>query len=216
MKRFPIRTFSRPIRAAALAAILVNGSIVLLQGYASSTIGYGGIVPLVFVPLLSIPLFLAVLSVPVLLCLLPFRRVRREGAMFLQWSLVYILIGLPLVGMSHTARMSGFKRLEDRGKPLVAAIHKFVEDHERPPATLQDLVPNYLPEVPGTGMPSYPEYQYSTAPDQWDGNPWVVYVMCSSGFMNFDKFMYLPRQNYPRTGYGGALERVGEWAYVHE
>jgi hypothetical protein len=30
------------------------------------------------------------------------------------------------------------------------------------------------------------------------------------------QFMYSPLPNYPERGYGGSLERVGEWAYVHE
>jgi len=28
--------------------------------------------------------------------------------------------------------------------------------------------------------------------------------------------LYFPKKDYPEKGYGGSLERVGDWAYVHE
>ncbi len=28
--------------------------------------------------------------------------------------------------------------------------------------------------------------------------------------------LYFPNRNYPQHGYGGWLEPVGDWAYVHE
>jgi hypothetical protein len=33
---------------------------------------------------------------------------------------------------------------------------------------------------------------------------------------SFDRFLYFPLQNYPEDGYGGSLERIGDWAYLHE
>ena len=51
---------------------------------------------------------------------------------------------------------------------------------------------------------------------KWDDNSWVLYIDTPSGGINFDMFMYFPNQNSPKTGYGGVLERIGDWAYVHE
>ena len=101
---------------------------------------------------------------------------------------------------------------------LVRAIHQYENNTGQPPPDLADLVPDYLPSVPRTGLPAYPDYEYSTghAPDRWDGNPWVLYVLTSSGGINFDQFLYFPLQNYPESGCGGALQRIGAWAYVHE
>lgn len=99
---------------------------------------------------------------------------------------------------------------------MVNVIEQFTEREGRPPASLQELVPRYLPTIPKTGMPVYPKYSYSTETNQWDGNPWVLYVNCTSGGINFDMFMYFPKQNYPEKGYGGWIERIGAWAYVHE
>ena len=50
----------------------------------------------------------------------------------------------------------------------------------------------------------------------WDDNPWVLVVFTPGGGINFDRMLYFPKQNYPRSGYGGGIERVRDWAYVHE
>lgn len=67
-------------------------------------------------------------------------------------------------------------------------------------------------------MRAYPKFEYVAGEKakSYGDNPWVLYVFTPSGGINFDQFMYFPKQNYPKHGYGGWLERVGEWAYVHE
>jgi len=181
-----------------------------------SPIGYGGWYLLQVVVFLQLPLLLVIGVALVTLFRVIFYKFRRGDVRILACSLVYILIGLPLVDASTHVRMSGFERLGLRSKPLVAAVHRFVEGKGRPPTDLRELVPSYLQEVPGTGMSAYPEFRYSTEPNQSDGNSWVVYVNCPYGGLSFDMFMYFPLQNYPERGYSGVLERVGEWAYVHE
>lgn len=34
--------------------------------------------------------------------------------------------------------------------------------------------------------------------------------------INFDVFVYWPEGNYPDSMYGGWVERIGHWAYMHE
>jgi hypothetical protein len=34
--------------------------------------------------------------------------------------------------------------------------------------------------------------------------------------INFDQFYFIPSRDYPMSGLGGAIERVEDWAYVHE
>ena len=34
--------------------------------------------------------------------------------------------------------------------------------------------------------------------------------------LQFDCFVYWPERNYPEHMYGGWVERMGGWAYVHE
>lgn len=64
---------------------------------------------------------------------------------------------------------------------------------------------------------AYPNYEYHVGkPAGCFENPWVLVVFTPSGGINFDQFMYFPLQNYPEHGYGGWLERIDDWAYVHE
>jgi hypothetical protein len=46
--------------------------------------------------------------------------------------------------------------------------------------------------------------------------PWELRVPCSHGLMNWDVFFYWPARRYPKHAYGGSIERIGDWAYVHE
>jgi len=116
------------------------------------------------------------------------------------------------------ARMAAFNALAERSTPLVQAIHRFDKENGRPPASLDDLVPRYLPAIPSTGMGAYPRYEYVAGNEakQRYANPWALYIHTSINFANFDMFLYFPNQDYPSEGYGGILERVRDWAYVHE
>lgn len=162
------------------------------------------------------PALAAVPAVLVALVGLAFRRVRRCSAILGLCSVAYLVAFVFSVRLGESVRMSAFHRLAERSTPLVAAIHAFEQKHGRPPESLQALVPEFIPSVPSTGMGAYPEYRYSTPATNHDGNPWVITVFTPSGGINFDQFMYFPLTNYPKTGYGGWLERVGDWAYVHE
>lgn len=199
-----------------LVALLLHGFIILIEWYVVSPIGLGGTYLLLLEMFFFFLYTVIVLAVPVSLLFLFLRKTRRHGFTILASVLVYILIGFILLPLSSPIRMNGFHRLTERSEPLVSAIHHFVEKEGRPPDDLEELVPDYIPLVPKTGMPAYPTYQYSTETNSWDGNPWVLYIICLSGKLKQDKFMYFPKQNYLEENYGGTLERIGKWAYVHK
>ena len=46
--------------------------------------------------------------------------------------------------------------------------------------------------------------------------PWELRINCSWGLLNWEVFFYWPTQQYPGYIYGGSVERIGNWAYVHE
>ena len=207
---------SRQIALAALVSLVVHGTALFLQWYAVSPIGHGGYGFIWFIPLFFLPALGIAPAVPVSLFLLPFRRSRRHGVTMLSCGLVYVLIGVGVFLLLIPVRRYGFRLLSLRSHPLIEAIHDFTKTRGRPPENLDELVPDYLPKVPGTGMPAYPKYEYSTDRERWKGNPWVLYVNCPSGGINFDTFIYFPDHNYPKSGFGGILEPVGDWAYVHE
>jgi hypothetical protein len=163
-----------------------------------------------------VPALAAVVAIPVALAGLVFRRARRCSAILALSAAAYVVAFMVAVQLGQGVRMRAFNRLAERSRPLVAAVRAFEQKHGRPPESLQALVPEFLARVPSTGMGAYPEYRYSTPATNHAGNPWVIKVFTPSGGINFDQFLYLPLTNYPTTGYGGWLERVGDWAYVHE
>jgi hypothetical protein len=123
-------------------------------------------------------------------------------------------VGGCAVGRSH--RMTLIARAADAASPLTDAIHSFEGDQGRPPALLSDLVPRYLRAIPSTGMGGYSEWQYVPDAASYEGNSWVLLVHTGGPGLNWDQLMYFPNRRYPATGHGGELERVGDWAYVHE
>jgi MFS family permease len=119
-------------------------------------------------------------------------------------------------GPSH--RMERIARVTEAAMTLVGAIDEFERREGRPPPQLSELVPKYLSEIPATGMGGYPDWEYRTGVNArpYAENPWVLVIPAGGPGINFDQLLYFPNQRYPASGYGGRLERVGRWAYVHE
>lgn len=113
-------------------------------------------------------------------------------------------------------RHDQFEALADRSKPLIEAIERFNNDSGRYPLSLEELIPAYLPEVPGTGIPVYPGYMYSCADDETPYKKYELLVQCSKGSREGDSFFYWPEGNYPEHIYGGRVDKIKDWAYVHE
>ncbi len=146
-------------------------------------------------------------------------KITRNIALFvLTSSIFYSAFFFLSLRAAEVIRITGFSSLANRSAYIVNAIKEFEKINGKPPNSLTDLVPKYLPEVPKTGMGAYPDYKYqiSKKPDEWSGNPWVLYVETPLVWINWDMFLYLPKQNYPQIGYDGYLEKVNDWAYVHE
>ncbi|HBJ85422.1 MAG TPA: hypothetical protein DDZ88_16400 [Verrucomicrobiales bacterium] len=137
-----------------------------------------------------------------------------------RWGLCLIFVASTIAGlrMVREIRNDAFQKLAQRSSDLVAAIQHYENAKGAPPPSLDALVPEFLKAVPGTGMAAYPTYRYRIGDDarRFAQNPWVLWVSTPSGGVNFDEFMYFPLQNYPQRGYGGSLQRIGDWAYLHE
>jgi len=161
----------------------------------------------------------SVLAFPVLIVRAIMPRTRHRSLFYL--LLVVLLVPSCIAGirLGYITRMAGMRSFAQRSQPLISAIKRFEKDQSIPPKKLQDLVPKYLAAVPTTGMMAYPRFEYHTgveAQKKYAGNPWVLSVRTPSGGINFDQILYFPMQNYPMHGYSGSLERVADWAYVHE
>jgi hypothetical protein len=168
--------------------------------------------------LLGIPLIVACLAVPIYLLGLLLPGKRREAGFGLIAALLWVLTTSAAIGLGDRVRMSGMRQLADRSMPVVRAIHRYSHENGRPPATLADLVPRYLSQVPTTGLGAYPDYHLliGERAAEYENNPWVLTVDTPSGGINFDIMAYFPRQNYPDADDSGWWERIGEWAYLHE
>lgn len=114
-------------------------------------------------------------------------------------------------------RHRAFLALAERSVVLVDAIKAYEDKYGAPPASLEALVPDFIPSIPKTGMGAYPKYRYVVPEqDRYAGNPWVLFVFTPTGIPNFDQFIYYPLQNYPADLDGNPLERIRDWAYMHE
>jgi hypothetical protein len=145
----------------------------------------------------------------------------------LAWSLrpiglgaiaIFVMVPGCFVGLlAHSyLRHAGFESLAERGHALADAIQAYELDHHAPPGALSDLVPTYLPALPATGMARYPQYEYRSG-REWceEDSPWGLLVDAGEIF-KWDVFFYCPSQTYPTTAGGDRIERIGDWAYVHE
>lgn len=163
-------------------------------------------------------LFAAALAILVLPLLLLFRKWHTVVLPWIPACLCYLAIVPAGLWFGMQIRNGAFHSLAERSAPLVAAIKRYENDHGMPPPSLSALVPDYLTEIPDTGIMAYPAYTYETGTraESHEGNPWLLRVSTPSGGINFDQFLYFPMQNYPQRGYGGSFQRIRDWAYLHE
>ncbi len=166
-----------------------------------------------------LPLICFAFAVPVLLvCLIP-KSMRPQALRCLLVVILFVPCCLGGILLGSKTRTAGMQNFAQRSETLIAAIKKYEQDNSDPPESLNDLVPNYLPSIPSTGMMAYPQYEYHSGPEareRYADNPWAISVLTPSGGINFDVMLYFPKQNYPTHGFGGSLQRIAEWAYVHE
>ncbi|HEX8551995.1 MAG TPA: hypothetical protein VF681_10635 [Abditibacteriaceae bacterium] len=124
--------------------------------------------------------------------------------------------GLPLSRSIRPLRDAGLASSTQRAKPLIAALEHYRKAHGDYPEQLHDLVPAYTSSVPSTGMLGYPKFHYRKTAA---GSPFRTYelkVRTPGGGINFDSLVYWPEKSYPPRMYGGSIERINDWAYVHE
>jgi hypothetical protein len=130
-------------------------------------------------------------------------------------TLGIVIGGVLGIWVGGELRMYGFELAAERAEPLIDAIESYSHDNGKPPATLDALVPNYLIELPAK-LPPLEIVTDSQQLSEYGDNPWALTSLVSRWIMNWDRFIYFPDQAYPTRGFGGGLERVGAWAYVHE
>lgn len=167
--------------------------------------------------LVGLPMLGCVIAIPVSIVYGVSRRCRRQALLVVVCCVIFTGSVIVSMRIGRTIRRDAFEGLAERSASLVNAIKAYSEEYGKPPDTLGQLVPRFLAEGPRTGMASYPKYSYFVGKKEtFNGNPWVLKVSASTGLLNFDEFLYYPLQNYPACRCGNRVERIRDWAYMHE
>jgi|SRR5689334_13632635 len=123
---------------------------------------------------------------------------------------------IPSLWMHRYLKLFGYDLLGHRSVPLISAIQAFERERGGPPLTLAELVPNFMPAIPKTGMAAYPHYEYAPDPGPCPtDNRWHVKVDAGE-VLKWDFYYFCPKKNYREEGWGGYNEVRGDWAYLHE
>ena len=193
-------------------SLILHGWMVFIHWRAVSP---GGDWSVAGVELFFLPCLGALLLIGVGVLLSSFETMRRFAVPLVVASVVHISSYVAADSIARGIRHDGFERLGETMAPVVRAIDAYASRERQPPSELSALVPDYLPELP-RDMPSFDYYTGEESQELFHGNPWVLSLSTPTGIINWDQFLYYPRQNYPRAAHGGGLERIGDWAYVHE
>ncbi|MCP4643217.1 MAG: hypothetical protein GY851_22410 [bacterium] len=208
------------IIAVSGAFALALNSIIILAEWSAVTPGGTGLLLFSYVGVgLGFPLIASVLAVPATTPVILFSaRYRRTAVTILVAAIAYFSGFQVCAWTGTTIRMRAFERLAERSVPLVETLHAYEVDHSAPPPALDALVPDYLAEIPGTGMGAYPDYEYCVghACRERYGREWALVVPAGRGFVNFDEFRYFPDRVYPERTDAGVYQRIRDWAYLHE
>jgi hypothetical protein len=162
--------------------------------------------------------FAALLTILVAPLFLSFRATRRKATRWAVVSLAFVHCFIVGEGLGRKVWRRGIENFVQRSEPLIRAISDYESREGRPPGSLADLVPVFLPAVPAPGLGGVGRYIYLAGDEaqEYARNTWALRVSVPCHPMGFDQMLYFPKHNFPEEGYGGWLERFGGWAYVHE
>jgi hypothetical protein len=160
--------------------------------------------------------FLAAVPASVYFTVTGFIHRRRDGETYRRISQAvacwfFIVLWLLAMIAVHSFRHRAFVRASQVGDRIVQSLAQYRDDNGDFPDQLDQLCPDYLAEIPYTGMISYPNFTY----DKLKLGDYELRIDCSWGF-NFDTFIYQPSESYPQSPGGNRVERIGKWAYLHD
>ena len=200
-------------RRVALTTLLSWGPMVLLHATTLAGLGpwsvQGVELFVLLVPLAGLGLFVAGFAVMLS------SRWRDVALQVLVTCCVVLLTFVPAVWLSGWLRMRGFAWAGERAMPVVAAMERCFAATGAVPDTVEALVPQWLDRMPSR-IPPLRVVTQDAADGYLGNNRWALMADVPSGVINWDMFLYLSDRQYPARGWGGRLQRLGNWAYVHE
>ncbi len=149
---------------------------------------------------------------------LPGNKAERVSIQMVCYVLVFGLVlsgGLLGFRQSDVVRAKVWTEFTHAAKPLVEAIARHQEDTGTLPGKVEDLVPRWLDRVPRP--PGGRPIELIQKPDDEFGQPWRIRIDAGKTPGSFgDWFVFHPTGDYPQSGYGGLLVRMGDWGYYCE
>lgn len=193
-----------------IAATTITCEYLALSPVGSTTLMLPKFLALLLVLLLPLASAALLITVPVLLL-----RKKPIGPRFQLLAGVLACSLLVGIGLSATPKVRDmqFRAFSGRSAPLIEAISAYTRSRGIPPETLGELVPAFLPEVPGTGMGAYPEFTYD--PISTRGVSWSLSVATPAMPMDFDALWYLPDGRYDALQLG-PHRMLGVWAFFDD
>jgi hypothetical protein len=206
------------VRSGMLIICVVSAASMLVSEYlAVGPAPLGTLIPLFFLPFIAIA-SLGISVIYFIASILQAIFVAGNRLHYLRSAgLALLLVFVVCLGFfyTHVMRMHAFANLGQRFQPLIGAIKAYEKETGSPPSNLKLLQPKYIEKLPtSTDMGGYPNYEYQVFEDS--DSKWELSVPCSSNPLNWDVCFYWPSQKYPDQIYGGSVERIDDWAYVHE
>jgi hypothetical protein len=116
----------------------------------------------------------------------------------------------------ETVRLAGLERIMMNGRPVIEAIERYHAATGEYPISLDALIPEFMGSLPGTGNTIFSSYEFRHAGEGSKIPSYELFVRTPYGMLNWDEFIYRPEHTYPAEHPGGPVERVGDWAYIHE
>ena len=144
------------------------------------------------------------------LACIPFRRARTTSATMAVAGTVFLPLLVLGVGLGWRAHEAGQRRLVARGDLIVDAVLRYEADSSHSPATLQELVPRYLAELPTTGSGAFHEWRYTPDTDK-PGGRWHLSVHTGSTIFDWEHVSYNPTGAYLPYG----VRMIGRWAVIN-
>ena len=197
-----------------MAPPLVLGMVILVLERMSlgvdGTIGHSHAAGLVSLLVTLLPLVLLLLGFVALV----YVKNRLVGFLLMASCVAFVVTASTITDLRQGIRDKAFENLVLRTQPLIQAIHEYERIRGAAPDTLSYLVPQYLRDIPSTGLGAYPEFDYQPVPDPTvvGGNTWMLALPISTSPES--SLVYLPGQNYEVLA--GVKESVADWAYVYQ
>lgn len=136
---------------------------------------------------------------------------RRPALKLILGCVIYLIVSIPTIILAENIRYSGFAQLAEHSRPLTDAINQFETEYGKPPESLQQLVSEFLPKVPQTGIGALPNYEYQVLTDQrfFKGNQWFLRVEAQYAARSDSFLVYFPDQNYLVVYSASRIQEIG-------